>query len=166
MANLQDTPVKVRAGGTSNHVFFTIVAMFPLLIVAVAGCVSNASQADEVAATLQSYQPGKTTFEDFKRDARLEVAGLPATLVSYKGSSEVSRLYVTMRTSPWRIYKRGDYLTVNDWRVGHLWQFAVGNEHQVISVLTFNGQGQLVGILPVTVADLARSSDPVMAPAK
>jgi hypothetical protein len=170
MAKLPNMTIGENADDASRLLVLLRIGLLLLLVGVLAGCASEPlgqsrrDASDPVAMTLQSYQTGKTTFADFKRDAGLETAGLPATLVSYRGASEVSRIYLTAPASPWRIYKRGDYLTVNDWRVGHLWQFAVGNAHQVISVLTFNGRGQLVSIAPVTIADLARSSDLVMAP--
>jgi hypothetical protein len=151
------------------------------LIVFITGCASpdadapivsyNIAPKPDVAIvrqTLQTYQAGKTTFADFKRDAGLVMMQRPSIALpklSYLGrppaiplrpqsttpdqaKSEPVTYYGVPAGSPWILYGFQDNMNINRGTLTETHTFFVGDINHVISILEFDKQGNLTKILP------------------
>ena len=98
-----------------------------------------------LATTLQNYQPGTTTFAQFKGDAGLTAPG--ETLISTNPAMEENTAL-----SPWKIY--GVSVNVNQkglFGARHkFFIYTVGDTTHPISTLTFTPNGELASITPVS----------------
>jgi hypothetical protein len=117
-----------------------------------------------VTRTLQSYQAGKTTMEEFIRDAHLIYTTLPKPAPSYLDSKlfsipeEARNDYETPTDSPWKIYESSVEQTStktsytykgNNSSSSYAQKFVVGDTNKPICILTFDGQGKLTNISPL-----------------
>lgn len=119
-----------------------------------------------VARTLKTYQPGKTTFDDFKRDAHLLDEPPPAPPRSYlnpdpvsiSGTSSNPHYYSAPEGGPWMIFETSEEqtsTTTSSTGAGtsssttYSRKYVVGDVKKPICVLVFDQQGVLTGISPV-----------------
>jgi hypothetical protein len=127
------------------------------LLLAVTGCASSRRNRDVVRNTLASYQIGRTTFQDFKKDAGLVQTQRPPPKEppSYLNPNRASWFPQTQTAwisqSPWRIYETAEYSGLSKGTFTQHWKFVVGDQTQAICILTFDGQGRLANISPVEV---------------
>ena len=137
-----------------------LFALIALGLALVTGCVSYPPPGVDVAIvtqTLQSYQVGKTTFADFKRDTGLIIGQRPepagvgdAQLYYYylqpPWNPRLSRVYSVPNGSPWRIYGVQHYTDLTMRESSRTERFVVGDINHPISILTFRGDGSLISI--------------------
>jgi len=109
-----------------------------------------------VAQTLKTYQIGKTTMEDFIRDAdlvKMTNSPFPPTYLNSQPltSFPTENMYRPRTAGPWRIYKTNveqnspkEGVTVTPMR-----QYEVGDIEKPICILTFDNEGKLTNISPV-----------------
>jgi hypothetical protein len=120
------------------------------LIAFIAGCASPRPNVNVVANTLQTYRVGKTTFKDFKGDSGLVVRELPKQQ-SYLNPSpqlepKTQTVYVVPKGSPWKIYETGQNWSLLNGNFSQSTRFVVGDNDRPISILAFDGKGNLTGI--------------------
>ena len=93
------------------HKFIILV-----MITFIGGCASPQPKVDVVAQTLQTYQVGKTTFADFKKDAGLVIVErptpkMPTSYLSPQPTTpdelrpKTQKVYAVPVGSPWKIYE-------------------------------------------------------------
>ncbi len=99
-----------------------------------------------VLATLKSYQVGKTTFGDFKRDAGLVL--VKGSDYVWPGQQFFLSQYVVPKGSAWQLYGINKFLVGGRDETNSTWTFKVGDTVRPIFNLTFLGTGQLVAIAP------------------
>lgn len=144
---------------SQNHVFCIFAG---LLITLMTGCASPRPDIDVaiVTQTLQSYQVGKTTFADFKRDAGLKIVARPdpapappvplnSGYILYPPPAwnpRMQMLYVLPQGSPWRIYGVQHYTNMMSRESSRTERFVVGDIDHPISILIFGGDGSLLSI--------------------
>jgi hypothetical protein len=89
-----------------------------------------------VAHTLDKYQPGVTTWNDFTKDANVtqERPGPQALQARYLDSSAppTIKVWVAQR-DPWRIYEQRETVSTDKTEV------VVGDTHHPLALLTFKG---------------------------
>jgi hypothetical protein len=146
-----------------NHKAATLLTL--ALIAFITGCASQPPDVAIVAQTLQTYEVGKTTFADFKRDTGLTIvqrspAAEPAQplYLLYQQPTWIPMtqwVYRVPAGSPWRIYGVQHYWKVHKWEWGSSRsdRFTVGDIHHPISILTFGGDGDLINISPANAVD-------------
>ena len=105
---------------------------------------------ETVAQTLKTYQVGRTSIEDFIRDA-----GLINTTFPSQSNSEPRPpvLYSSFRTttgSPWKIYETSFAQGQAFGRVTQTRKYVVGDIKRPICILAFGNEGKLTSIAPVT----------------
>jgi hypothetical protein len=127
-----------------------------------AGCASSRVNVAVVSQTLQTYQVGRTTFWDFKRDAVLTLVVRTNPAVQHPTSYLTPtntftdilsptpvKYYASPKGSPWKIYETQETRTSINGRSKHTWKFVVGDLNRPISILTFDSGGALTEISPV-----------------
>ena len=123
-------------------------------ILLVGNCSAPEPNVEAVSQTLQTYQVGKTTIEDFIRDADLINATFPPPYPTDVGTNPPASflLKCNFRTtpgSPWKIYETG-----LETKHGYGFEFkqtrkyVVGNTNKPISILAFDKEGNLESISP------------------
>ena len=130
------------------------------MITFIGGCASPQPNVDVVAQTLQTYQVGKTTFADFKKDAGLVIVErptpkMPTSYLSPKPATpdelrpKTQKVYAVPVGSPWKIYEIGETATLDHGKFWHTSRFVIGDTQKPISILAFDDQGNLTGITQV-----------------
>ena len=132
------------------------------LVAVIAGCASPRPKIDVVAQTLRTYQVGKTTFQDFKKDAGLIMTERPTPNFQPQHSylnpqrqnvlemmTKTQTVYGVPQGSPWKIYETGENVSLISGRFSRKLMFVVGDINKPISILTFDGKGGLAEISPV-----------------
>jgi hypothetical protein len=132
------------------------------LLLFISGCATSPSGGNSVGETLKSYQVGKTTFRDFKRDARLtfEVRTVdnPNARRSYlHPNSQPKKItregWVVSPGSPWKIYETGNYWFYGTGPEGKKSvderSYVVGDTKRPMMILTFEGETTLKKMTPV-----------------
>jgi hypothetical protein len=140
------------------HVLLTGAAS----IAFITGCTSPQIDVAIVNQTLQTYQPGKTTFKDFKKDAGLIVVERPAPdyfnqhsylnpqpAIPYQAIPKTQTNYDVPAGSPWKIYETGQSVSFINGKFSQAYKFAVGDINHPISILAFDGHGNLTSISPI-----------------
>jgi hypothetical protein len=121
----------------------------------ITGCSSPQPDVDIVAQTLQTYQIGKTTFADFKKDSGLTEAEepipqqqsyLPPPALSAAPVPTTHRVYKVVM--PWRVYQQSENVSFMNGHLSETQIFVVGDIQHPISILTFNGSGHLTDVSP------------------
>ena len=130
------------------------------LITFVAGCASPPPDVRVVAKTLATYQVGKTTFADFKKDAGLFMKEPPAPSVPAQKSYlnpqsptfdqlKTQKVYAVPEGRPWKIYETGNTFTLNHGKYSETHKFVVGDVNKPISILAFDREVNLISIAPI-----------------
>ena len=95
-----------------------------------------ASSHKEVARTLDQYQPGVTTWNEFTKDANItqKRPAPPLQQAHYldSGAPETIRVWVAQK-DPWRIYEQRETVGTDQT------ELVVGDVHHPLALLTFKG---------------------------
>jgi len=158
-------PLTVRHTFMRHDSFKLTFAMLAASIAFMAGCsapqpkvepVTTASlpQLDVqiVARTLQTYQVGKTTIQDFIRDADLANATFPSRSYLDPGPPDflVRCMFRPRAGSPWRIYETSvDQHSFGGGVVYRTRKYVVGDINKPICILAFDQDGKLTSDSPV-----------------
>jgi hypothetical protein len=139
-----------------------IVSIGIAFIVFISGCASPdgdtpivaygiapTSNVSVVRQTLQSYQAGKTTFTDFRKDAGLVTADRQPRPPLYikPQPADPQKNYMASDGSPWKIYSLMFNARILNGVLFETNTCVVGDTNHPISILIFDGQGKLTRIL-------------------
>src|ERR1043165_2698183 len=109
------------------------------LVAVIAGCASPRPNIDVVAQTLRTYQVGKTTFQDFKKNAGLIMTEPQHSYLNPQHQNvmemmtKTQTVYGVPQGSPWKIYETGENVSLISGRFSRKLMFVVGDINKPIS---------------------------------
>ena len=124
------------------------------------GCSSTQQQNNMVTAALNSYQVGKTTLEDLKKDTGMALVGIPADPVIFPPKSYIfpqpfsiklpdPMLYILPPGSPWKIYETRPKMEIFNGKTTRAWAFVIGDTNKPVCLIEFGFDNVLTNISPV-----------------